>query len=100
MLVQAEIAVNFAAKPARDRALGLQNEVFAIDGSRKGAFHAEMVVRRWREAQLVAKVREHDQAIQLVIAVGPLAQDMEGEIDLGAGLLADDSRKCAVMRCC
>ena len=83
--------MNFAAEPAGNRALGLQDEVFAIDGRGKGAFHAETVLRRGREAQLVAQVREHDQAIQLVIAVGPLSQDMEGEIDLGAGLLAEDA---------
>ena len=89
VLCQAEIAQDFAAKPARHRALGLENEVFAIDGAGEGAFEAEAVLRRGREAQFVAKVREYDQAIQLVIAVGPLSQHMEGEIDLGASLLAD-----------
>lgn len=81
--------MNIAAKPARNRTRGLEDKVFAIDRAGKRTFEDEAVFRAGRETEFVAKIREHNQAVEFVIAIRPLAQNVKSEVHFGAGMLAE-----------
>jgi hypothetical protein len=82
VLSQPEIPMYWAAEPAFDSVLRLQNEIIAIQSFREWTLKSQAVGRSRFEAQRIAIICEGDQAFELMIAIGSLSEDMKCEIDL------------------
>jgi hypothetical protein len=68
-----------------ERARGLQNEVVigGVQGVAEGAVEGEREIGGRREFELVAGRSEGDQAVEQMVAVGPPADDVQVEVELG-----------------
>ena len=86
------------AQPRGHGALRLQDKVIAADKTCKGSFEAHAVVGGGAENKLVADIREDDEALQLMIPVGPLALDVKRQVDLRPRCLTNGTGTGAVMR--
>ena len=75
-----------AGDAPRERPRRLEDEVvgLAASGVRGRPFDGQAQLAR-PKAQLVAGAGEGDQAFEFVIAVGPAAEDVQRQVDLGRG---------------
>jgi hypothetical protein len=68
----------------------LVDEIVALDRSGEGPANAQPRILAGHQTHDVAEVRrENDEAFDLVIAVGPAAAHLQGQVDLGAGNFGD-----------
>ena len=88
MLVEAQRRVRRDAVMPREPTRGAQHQIVAVEPGKRRRFrpaHRQRQRFGRRRGDLVADIGEGDEAVEQVIAVGPPADDVEEEVDLGGG---------------
>ena len=98
IFLKEKVAADRDPEPGGEGALRFQHKVLAIDEARKRPFKTKPVFCGGGENKLVADIREHDEAFELMIAVSALTLDMKGQVDLGAGRLTNGVGRSAPVR--
>lgn len=77
---------------------GARGNILAVNGSRVGAAHGHPEWLSCAQNDLVAEIRECDEALELVKAIRTTTQHAEGEIDFRACRLGEDRRHLPKLR--